>query len=304
MEKQIYIPSLAEKEALSYLPLRLSDAVKAVSESAPVAVCEIRLRIRAPLIVNIGGEDVHCTEIVTDEEMRYTVRALCGHSLYSHSETIREGYICTSGGLRAGVCGKAVTENGKIVSVTDISTVAIRIPHRVPGAGDAAYSAIEKGGFLRGVLVFSPPGIGKTTVLRELISLLGEGGIRTAVVDSRYELAAGAEGIAADVLSGYPRAKGMEIAMRLLSPRVIVCDEISTADDLSAVIDCIGGGAAVAASVHGGSFGEVMTKPIVKELCAAGAFGSVIEISRSTGGVRKYKIHSLDEQRCGTHSGR
>ena len=266
----------AEKEALDLLPYRLaSSAVKSAALWHGV-INEIRLRENRPLCITSGGKNIKCGAICTREDIDTVVRRLCSNSLYSHAETIREGYITSQSGIRAGICGRAVVGGGVITTVTDISSVCIRIPRRVSGAGDLAYSLLEKTGFTKGLLVYSVPGVGKTTLLRELIAKLasGDDAKRVAVVDTRSELAAGIDDdIMADVLSAYPRAKGIEISVRTLSPEYIICDEIGSAADAAAILEAAGSGVKMIASAHAGSMDELMKCGFLKELSRKDVFG-------------------------------
>ena len=182
------------------------------------------------------------------------MRAVSGNSLYSHSESIKEGFIVTSDGIRVGICGRAVCEGDRILSVNSFSAVVIRIPSRRPGLADELFALLSKENFRKNVLIYSPPGGGKTTLLRELVFRLSSSGVRTAAVDSRYEICEGIEGCGVVALSGYPRAKGVEIAQRCLSPDCVVCDEISSENDLDAVSKAASGGSAVVATCHAPTF--------------------------------------------------
>ena len=159
--------------------------------------------------------------------------------------------------------------------MTDITSLNIRIPHRVRGAADGIYRLLERRGFADSLLVYSPPGVGKTTVLRELVEKLasGESAYNVAVVDSRCELAAGLDGTAAvDVLSSYPRGRGIETAVRTLSPDYVVCDEICTDEDLAALRHAVGSGVRIIASAHGRSYAELMTREGFERLQKKGVF--------------------------------
>ena len=234
--------------ASSYLPVRIRAAVDAARRERG-AVDEIRLICGARAsVVTVDGTvttDVVCRE----DELRRTVMSLCGNSVYSHSETIREGYVVTSDGIRAGVAGRAVCEGGRIVAVTDVGGLVIRIPSRRPGFADELYGIMERYDFLQNVLVFSAPSGGKTTLLRELAALLSVKK-RVAAVDTRCEITEGLSGYPILTLYGYPRAKGTEIAVRTMSPEIVVCDEISTEEDLDAVGAAAGAGVTVVASCH------------------------------------------------------
>lgn len=266
----------AERAAVEALPYRLASELVNMAVNGRVHLCEIRLRQGCPLGVASCGKNYYSpTVICSHEDIEMTLRKLCGNSLYSHADTIREGYISYSHGIRVGLCGKAVVRDGGIDAVTDITSINIRIPHRVRGAADGIYRLLESRGFSDSLLVYSPPGVGKTTVLRELIGKLSSGASahNVAVIDSRCELAAGLDGaVAADVLSSYPRGRGIEIAVRTLSPDYVVCDEISSDDDLSALKYAVGSGARIIASSHGRSYAELMSREGFSDLQRRGVF--------------------------------
>lgn len=230
---------------------------------------EIRLRTNRPIVLNVSGIHHPLDHICTPEMIQTTVQMLCSHSLYSHAETLREGFICTEDGIRAGVCGRAVVEKGKITVLRDIRSVCIRLPHRIPEAGRELYTVLAQRNYMDNALVFSPPGYGKTTVLRELAAALSDGmsPVRVALVDTRYELGTGLDNcLMLDVLSGYPRSQGIEIALRTMSPDYIICDEISSAEDRQALQQCLGSGVRVCAAVHADTYTELLRHPVLQNL--------------------------------------
>ena len=277
--------------AADYFPPRISSALRTALRQYGDGCDEIRAVAGSDIRLTVAGKTVPTGIVCSVGEMRLTVMSLCGNSVYSHSETIKEGYVVTSDGVRAGVSGRAVTEGGKILTVADISSVVIRIPSRRPGFADELYGVMKRSDFRENVLIYSPPAGGKTTLLRELAFLLstGEEPVRTAVVDTRFEISEGIDGCHIVTLSGYPRAKGIEIAERTMSPQVIICDEIANDADLDAVDLAAGCGAAVVASCHSDEKGE---SRIMREAKRRGTFGIFYGVSKD--GAGKITIRRAD----------
>ncbi|MBQ7669394.1 MAG: Flp pilus assembly complex ATPase component TadA [Clostridia bacterium] len=264
--------------ALSYLPLSLADAVRKVSQSG---ADEIRLINGAECIVSSGGACIRTGAVCSDEDIRYIIKRVSGNSLYAYTDTINDGYISTSEGLRVGVAGRAVCSGGKIVSVTDISSVIIRIPSRRPGAADTLFSLMKSSGFSKNVLIFSPPAGGKTTMLRELVYKLSENEktLRIAVVDTRCEICEGIEKLPVVKLLSYPRDIGIEVAVRTMSPDIIICDEVYGESDFSSLDAACGSGITSVVSVHASSVPEVRSK-LERARCRV-PFGIIYGINRS-----------------------
>lgn len=259
-----------ELRAISYLPDRIAQAVGLEAERRGAQLNEIRLRENRALSLVIGGENVVCRIRCTRDEVDYTVDKLCASSLYSHAEDIRNGVISAENGIRAGVCGKAVVSGGRIECVRDITSVSIRIPHRIAGAADFLLPLVTKYG---SVLVYSKPAGGKTTVLRELIPLLSKK-YRVSVIDTRYELSCGVdESGMTDVFLGYPRYDGMMVSVRTMSPEYIICDEISTEPEAEAVLYAASSGVRVVASAHAGSLVELYKNKAASMLLGERVFG-------------------------------
>lgn len=291
--------SFSEEYAMTFLPLRIASAVKKTAALYNGKMSEIRLRSNCTVYISAGEKNVSCGVSCTADEVYATVRTLCGNSLYCHSETVKEGYICVDGGIRAGVCGRAVTENGRITAVTDISSVVMRIPHRFPGAADELCRVILEKDF-RGMVLYSPPGEGKTTALREICARLASPpySMRVAVVDTRFEICGALGGkYTVDALYGYPRAQGIETAVRCLCPQLILCDEIGNEEDAAAVMQSMGAGVPAVITVHGGSIDEIMLKPYIKSLLSKGAFNVAVGIERRDGGL-KYTFSERETVLC------
>jgi stage III sporulation protein AA len=275
------------------LPTAVSDRVQKFASDDDVCVEEIRLiaGCRASVVASRSGGRPKRTELsvkTSAEDVASSFFTLCGGSVYSHADTLRECYIVytvkTSSGeqkLRVGVCGQAVTENGCVVGLRDPTSLNIRLPHREPGAGDVMRDILRVSSYSGGILLYSKPGEGKTTVLRELCVSLAADGVRVCAVDTRCELAVAGYGY--DILAGFPRAAGIEAAARVMNPQVIVCDEIGASDaEAAAAAQC--NGVPVIASIHAGSFAELMRKPAAQKLISTGAFASAVGIRRIAGG--------------------
>ncbi len=299
MNDEFVIKETADERIFELLPYRLASAAVKCSAANHAPIDEIRLRVGQPMYITSHSVDFKSSRRVTGEDIEYTLRCLSSNSLYSHAETIREGYITSKSGIRAGLCGRAVTHNGEIDAVTDITSLSLRFPRRVPSCADCAYSILKSSNFSTGLLIYSKPGVGKTTVLRELIYRLsnGDDAVRVAVVDTRCELVACSDGFeTADVLSAYPRERGIEIATRTLSPRYIICDEIGSAEDAEAIFEGARAGVYMIASAHGGSFEEVMHSQHIRNLWECGVFGTALGlISRDSSGECSYEISQYSD---------
>lgn len=244
------------------LPLKSAERLI----SLPVGIsrnelCELRLRAGRPAAaVTLGGKNIPCSEPLSDKDINDCFQELCRYSVHSFQREIAEGYITLPEGHRAGFCGTAVMRGERIETLRDISSINIRLAKEVRGCAEALYHAAFSDG-LRSLLIAGAPLSGKTTVLRDLARLLGDRH-KVALIDSRCELAACHDGtpqldvgINTDVLSGYPKHEGMEIALRTLSPEIIICDEIG--GDISAIEQCIHCGVKLIATVHASSVEEL-----------------------------------------------
>jgi len=276
---------------MGLLPFRVSDAIRAAGDRHSCDICEeIRLRRgRMSTLTLAGGKnmplELSCP--LSQNELDLTVGRLSGGSLYAHGDTIRQGYISLRGGIRAGVCGRAAYDGGKMIGVNDISGICIRLPHTVRVDATPVCDILRQNRFSGGVLIYSPPGEGKTTLLRAVtaeLALTGE--VRVVVVDSRGELEYGlsSSGLCLDVLSGYSKAEGIEIALRTLNAGVIVCDEIGSRDDASAICEAANGGAALIASAHASDINTLAAKKNIRMLVDAGVFSALVGIRRASSG--------------------
>lgn len=246
---------------------------------------ELRLHPNKPVLIRARGQTV-CGRTVSEKEFSQIVYEICENSLHAHFDTINEGYISYKG-LRVGICGRAVTAPGRgIISVRDFSGLCFRIPAVHRGCATAATQE-----FLarrQGMLFYAPPGEGKTTVLREMIrTLAGEAhNLQVSAIDTRGELSYSLENECRtlDLFTAYPKAKGIEIALRCFAPAVIVCDEIGAAEAASLLFSA-SCGVPILASAHAATLPQLLASPPIAKLHEAGIFACYAAIRRRAGGI-------------------
>ncbi len=289
--------------AAGTLSKRLSEIFLAMEKTEKNRIREIRIRSRRPLtvITDKGAEFLtqsgRLTQIYSDltvktdeNEVAEIFRRLCGYSVHSFADAINRGYITINGGHRAGIAGTAVTENGRVTAVRDICAVNLRIAREIKGAADDVMKMLFSEG-LCSVIIAGPPSSGKTTVLRDLARRLSssEGSYRkTFICDERGEIGASFSGIEqndiglnSDLITSYPKAEGIMIGLRSFSPDIIICDEVSTYEEATAVISGVNSGVSFALSIHARNEKELKSRAVLKMLLETGEFQKIVLLSGS-----------------------
>ena len=200
------------------------------------------------------------------------------YSMYAFEEEIRQGFITIQGGHRVGIAGKTVLEGDRIKSVKYISYMNLRLSHQIKGCASPILPYIIKNGRICHTLIISPPRCGKTTLLRDLIRQVSSGssympGVPVGVVDERSEIGGSYQGIPqndlgirTDVLDCCPKAEGMMMLIRSMSPEVIAVDELGDYEDIHAIESVIHCGCKLFATVHGSSVEDIKRKPLMQRL--------------------------------------
>ena len=297
------------EQAAALLPLRWQRPARQLPDWQKALCEELRLRVgqgmtallpEGELLVPQEGQAM----TVSQNDLEQLCDNVTGYSRYAASETLRRGYLTASGGFRIGLCGTMVMQERQTATLRDLSSAVIRIGRQHPGIARDLLPQLTEGGGFESTLILSPPGLGKTTLLRELIRLLSDGteGLpahRVAVADERGEIAAMyrgksqmAVGCHTDVLDACPKAEAMEILLRAANPQIIAVDEITAREDLQAMAWAANCGVRLLATVHAGSVDELRQKPLISQLLEMGVFKRCICITRDAGG-RKYEVVPL-----------
>lgn len=315
---------------ISYLPARLRPLFLRLPRSLLERLCEIRLRVERPLMVVGRGDEqlfigrdgpsidprdaVPFTRVDEAEFLQLISRS----SVYALEEELRHGFVTLPGGHRVGLCGEVVLEDGRPRTITHFGSFNVRIARAVPGAADAVVpNMVGRDGRVRNTIIISPPGGGKTTLLRDIARRLSWGGFRSddspgrrserdgrvaragprpgdgwpglkvAVIDERSEIAACFQGVPqldvgprTDVIDRCPKAVGVMQMLRSMSPQVIITDEIGRAEDVTALLEAIHSGVSVVVSAHGNSWKEVAARPALQPIVRPCAFQLVVVLGR------------------------
>lgn len=292
----------AFNSAITSLPSRFYNILNDISDDFKKRIMEIRFRCNKVVTVTICNNtyfvkpdstlsEIHTeTDLITNRgDIDDIFKTLCDYSVYAYQNEIINGFITIKGGHRAGICGNAVITRGEITNIKDVTSINLRVARQIQGAADYILNQLMLKG-PKSLLIVGAPSTGKTTIIRDLARQLSYGNItryyKVCIVDERKEIASEYHGViqndfgpCCDVLSGYPKAFGIEAATRSLSPNVIICDEIGSDSEALVLKGCVNAGIKIIATVHASGKDELLRKTGILPLLKSGVFEKIIFLS-------------------------
>jgi stage III sporulation protein AA len=311
--------ALLTNEIAAYLAPNIRKLLLGVDARLLGNLEEIRLRCHRPLVLRVGDKDYSVDQygrvltdlrqgyVVSREDLYRSIASISDNSLYAFEEEIRRGFITIPGGHRVGLAGQVVVAGQEVRTMKNFSGLCFRVAREVPDCALGLLNQVAPRGIPVNTLIVSPPRCGKTTMLRDLARLLSDGtrsvpAHNVVVVDERSEIAGCFQGIPqlnvgvrTDVLDACPKAVGMMMAIRSLSPQIIITDEVGRSEDIEAINECLHAGIAIMTSIHARNIEELRARPLIRNLLDQGAFRRGIILSRQPRPGRIEEVIRWDE---------
>lgn len=274
------------------------------------SIQEIRLKINKPIIIYTNKKEILLYYDVTKEDIKYILQRISNYSIYAYEEEIKQGFITLKGGHRVGIAGECVMENNKVKTIKNIASINIRICKEILGCSKKILKYIIENDVVKNTLIISPPKCGKTTILRDIARVISTGdkflnlsGKKVTIIDERSEIGASYLGIPqmdlgirTDVLDNCLKTEGMLMAIRSLSPEVLICDEIGTFEDVKALNTTFNSGVNVVITVHGSNLEDIKARSVFNELFNLGIIERVIVLSSRHGVGTVENIYSINKE--------
>ncbi|MDQ0337739.1 stage III sporulation protein AA [Caldalkalibacillus uzonensis] len=298
-----------DSRLLACFSQRIKHAVVRIPSDVQAKIEEIRIRINQPVEIWVQNQSYFLTEagrlsrsasqglLATPEDGQKILNLVSRHSIYAIEEELKRGYITILGGHRVGIAGRAVVDRGRIQHMKHIRFFNFRVAREVKGIAEEILPYLIDKQQPLNTLIVSPPQCGKTTLLRDIIRVFSYGhdvhnfdGFKVGVVDERSEIASCLDGMPqhdlgprVDVLDACPKAEGMMMLIRSMSPQVIACDEIGSEQDTRAVLEALHAGVAIVATAHGSRIEDVKQRPGLAPLFHTSVFERFVVLSHRKG---------------------
>lgn len=283
------------EEIYKVLPISMLGKIKKIGSTTNIT--EIRLRVGRNILLVTSDVEVEVDYIVNLKDMLDILVKVSKNSIYAIQNEINNGFVVINGGHRIGICGEVVIENAKIKNIKNINSMNIRVARQLIGVADKVMPYIVNNGNVQNTIIISPPGCGKTTILRDIVRQISSGvkildfkGKNVGLVDERGEIAAVSLGIPnldvglrTDIMSNVPKSIGMQMLVRSMGIDVIATDEIGGKEDFEAIKYANSSGVNLVFTMHGNDISDVYKKEEIKKLLNDGIFSVAIILSRKKG---------------------
>lgn len=308
MQTNIQQKQSAINQIAVFLPERIKHQLISFPINKKERVEEIRIRVNRLVTIRLCNEQFFLETqlhqagnrnsqrmIISQQEIEEMIKKMAGYSLYAFEEEFKQGYITLNGGCRIGLAGKVVLKDGMVQTIKQINGVNIRISHEMKDCASKVLPYIVSQNYIYSTLILSPPQMGKTTLLRDMIRQISNGtakwqGKKVSLVDERSEIAATLHGnpqndvgLRTDILDGCPKQIGMMMMLRSMSPHVIATDEIGKEGDIQAIEEAINAGVSVITTAHAANLQDALQRKMLKKVLEMKYFERIVILGNSQG---------------------